>query len=220
LVRGRALGHTPSRAFSCAGTFCNGWLLRDKTMLTTGAEKLFRIVPEERSNWLSEITICSGWLKIEEGGPDDGCRLISEGLAALDALGEEHFHQFFLLLLAHGQLRSDKLDDALDTLDRAEALNRSGHKWCEAEVHRLKGDVLVARSVNDEAERAYRRALELARSSSTALASRLDAEDLRDRHPDLSQMLRGYCWQVRWISRSISGRWRDGALRLSQGARG
>jgi hypothetical protein len=98
-----------------------------------------------------------------------GCRLIFEGLAALDALGVRYFHQFFLLLLAHGQLRSDKLDGALDTLDRAEALNRSGQKWCEAEVHRLRGEVLLARSADDDAENAYQGALELARSQDAKL---------------------------------------------------
>jgi predicted ATPase len=94
----------------------------------------------------------SGWLKIEEESLEEGCRLISEGLAAVDALGAEYFHQFLLLLLANGQLRSGKIDDALDTLDSAEALNRSGQKWCEPEVDRLRGDVFIARSANDAAE--------------------------------------------------------------------
>jgi tetratricopeptide (TPR) repeat protein len=127
-VRGRALGHTPSRANSYSGAFCNGWLLRDKTMMISAAQKLADIIA-----------------------------LVG------------HFHQFFLLLLAHGQLRSDKLEDALGTLGRAEMLNRSGQKWCEAEVHRLKGDLLVARSANDDAESAYRRALELSGSHEAKL---------------------------------------------------
>jgi len=128
-------------------------------MIATAAEKLFRIPPEERSNWLAYSTIYSGWLRIEEGSSGDGCRLITEGLAVLDALGVGYFHQFLLLLLAHEQLRSDKIGDALDTLDRAEALKRSGQKWCEAEVHRLRGDLQLAGSATPEAETSYLRAL-------------------------------------------------------------
>jgi predicted ATPase len=169
LVRGRALGHTPSRAFSCAGAFSTSWLLRDKTMMATAAEQLFRIPPEERSNWLAYSTIYSGWLKIEEGSRDDGCRLITEGVAAVDALGVGYFHQFLLLLLAHGQLRSGKIGDALDTLDRAEALKRSGQKWCEAEVHRLRGDLQLARSAKVDAEASYQKALEISRSQDAKL---------------------------------------------------
>jgi predicted ATPase len=87
--------------------------------------------------WTAHSTIYSGWLTIEAGNPERGCQLIREGLAAVDSFGARYFHQFFLSLLADGQLRSGNIDDALATLDRAEALSRSGQKWCEAEVHRL-----------------------------------------------------------------------------------
>jgi predicted ATPase len=44
-----------------------------------------------------------------------------------------------------------------------------GKARCGAELHRLKGDVLVAQSAKDDAENAYRRALELARSQDAKL---------------------------------------------------
>jgi class 3 adenylate cyclase/tetratricopeptide (TPR) repeat protein len=170
LVRGRALGHTPSLAFAYSGAFTTSWFLRDTAGMTSAADKLLGIVAEERfPHWLAYSRIWSGWLKVDEGSPQEGCRLITEGLAAVDALGTGYFHQFLLLLLANGQLKSGKIDDALDTLDRAEALNRSGQKWCEAEVHRLRGDVLVAGSADEGAESAYRKALELAHSHDAKL---------------------------------------------------
>ena len=114
--------------------------------------------------------IYSGWLKIEAGILEQGCGLISEGLVALDALGAILGEYFYLALLANGQLRSGRIDDGLDTLDRAEALiSKTGSRWCEAEVHRLRGDLKLARAAKVEAEASYQKALEISRSQDAKL---------------------------------------------------
>jgi predicted ATPase len=114
--------------------------------------------------------IYSGWLKIEAGNSELGCEMIREGLAALDALGAILGEYFYLVLLANGQLRSGRIDDGLDTLDRAELLiKESGSRWCEAEVHRLRGDLQLARSAKLEAETSYLKALEIGRSQDAKL---------------------------------------------------
>jgi predicted ATPase len=121
------------------------------------------IVVEDRfPYYLALSAIFSGWLKIESDNPELGCQIISDGLAALDALGSGEY--FDLVLLANGQWRSGRIDDGLDTLDRAEALiKKTGSRWCEAEVHRLRGNLQLARSAKPEAETSYLRALEIAR---------------------------------------------------------
>ena len=54
--------------------------------------------------------------------------------------------------------------------DRAEALIRkTGSKSYEAEVHRLRGDLRLARSAKSEAETSYLRALEISRSQGAKL---------------------------------------------------
>jgi predicted ATPase len=170
LIRGRALGHKPSHAYAYSGAFSASWLLRDKKIMIKAAQELADIAQQERfPQWLAYSTIFSGWLEIEERRPEDGCRLINEGLAAADSIGVGYFRQFFLLLLANGLLRSDKSDDALNTLDRAEALSRSGNRWCEVEVYRLRGDLQLAQSARQEAETSYLRALGIARSQDAVL---------------------------------------------------
>jgi hypothetical protein len=166
LMRGTALGHTPSRALSWAGVFGTSWLLRDKTEMIRAAETLRRIVVEERFPlYLAYSSIYTGWLEIEMGNREQGCHLICEGLAALDALGAILNQYFFMLFLANGQLRSGRIDDGLDTLDRAESLiTKTGSRWCEAEVHRLRGDLQLARSAKQEAETSYLQAITIARS--------------------------------------------------------
>jgi predicted ATPase len=107
---------------------------------------------------------------LEAGILEQGCSLISEGLAALDALGAILGEYFYLVLLANGQLRSGRIDDGLDTLDRAEALIRkTGSQWCEAEVHRLRGDLQLARSAKADAETSYQKAIEMSRSQDAKL---------------------------------------------------
>ena len=133
--------------------------------MISSAQELADIVAQEKyPYWLAHSTIYSGWLKIEAGSPEEGCRMISEGIAACDALGFNLQRYFYLAWLANGQLRSCRIDDGLDTLDRAESLIRkTGSRWCEAEVHRLRGDLQLARSTKPEAETSYLQALELAR---------------------------------------------------------
>jgi predicted ATPase len=130
LVRGSALapwGTGP--AYSCIGVFIASWLLGDRVGQASAVETLSSIVAKGRFPiCTAHSTIYSGWLTIEAGNPERGCQLIREGLAAVDSFGARHFHQFFLSLLADGQLRSGNIDDAPATLDRAEALSRSGQK--------------------------------------------------------------------------------------------
>jgi predicted ATPase len=171
LVRGRALGHTPSRAYSCNGACMTCWMLRDMAGLASAANQLRSIVAEDKFPlWLACGSIYTGWLETEAGRPESGCRLIDEGLAKLDSLAQICNQKFYMLLLATGHLRSGKIDKGLDTLDRAEALmTKTGSRSFEAEVHRLRGDLQLARTAKSDAETSYQRALEIARLQNAKL---------------------------------------------------
>ena len=146
-------------------------LIGDKAGQTNAVEALHNILAEARYPYALALSrIYSGWLKIEAGILEQGCGLISEGLVALDALGAILGEYFYLALLANGQLRSGRIDDGLDTLDRAESLiSKTGSRWCEAEVHRLRGDLQIAQCAKPEAEISYLKALEIARSQDAKL---------------------------------------------------
>jgi predicted ATPase/class 3 adenylate cyclase len=171
LERGHALGHKPSHAYACNGACILSWILRDTTGLASAAGRLRGIVAEDKFPlWLAYSSIYTGWLEIEAGSPEIGCRLIDDGLSKFDTLGHICNQYFVMLLLANGQLRSGKVDNALDTVDRAEKLiKRTGSKAFEAEVHRLRGDLQLARTAKPEAETSYLQALEIARSQNAKL---------------------------------------------------
>jgi predicted ATPase len=98
-------------------------------------------------------------------------------------------------LLAGGQLRSGKIDDGLISLARAEShIMKTGAAWCESEVHRLRGDLQLARSAKVDAEASYQKALEISRSqdaklwevrAATSLSRLWRDQDKRDEARDL-----------------------------------
>jgi len=70
-----------------------------------------------------------------------------------------------LTLIAEQQMLAKRFDDAVGTLDRAtNEMNTQGNRFYEAEIMRLRGEVLLAQSPDNatEAETAFRQALALA----------------------------------------------------------
>ena len=79
-------------------------------------------------------------------------------------LGTDLFAVYFLVLLADLALTANQTDACHAALDEAETfLNSTGERWCETEVYRLQGKLLVAQtSDHAEAERSYAKALAIA----------------------------------------------------------
>ena len=75
-------------------------------------------------------------------------------------------HSYFLALRAEAYLRAGQRDESLAAVDQAlDFVRESGERWWEAEVYRLRGEVLLARRARDRsnAEECFRRALRVAR---------------------------------------------------------
>ena len=66
-------------------------------------------------------------------------------------------------MVADGCVAQERLDEAMGLLDKAK-VRSSQHeeRWCEAEVHRLTGEVNMARRCEAEAEKDLLKALEVA----------------------------------------------------------
>jgi len=117
-----------------------------------------------------------GWAQAIEGDPASGARLLREGLAGWEAVGLQASRTLLLGLLAEAEQLAGRPEEALRLLDDALAqINRSGERYCEAELHRLKGESLVAMSPPRTAE------AEAAFATSIAVASRQGAKLLEDR---------------------------------------
>jgi predicted ATPase/class 3 adenylate cyclase len=116
--------------------------------------------------FLATGTMHRGWALAEQGQSIAGMVQIHEGLAAYRATGAEVDRAYFLALLAEVYRQGKQDDEGLTVLEEALALvdQHASVMW-EAELHRLKGELLLARSIENqvEAEACFHEALEIAR---------------------------------------------------------
>jgi len=91
---------------------------------------------------------------------------MQQGLAALRAAGASKRQSYYLTLLSelHGQ--TGEAEQGLQVLREAlELIEKGDERTLEAEIYRLKGQLLLSRSAKNlvEAEAGYQRAIEVAR---------------------------------------------------------
>jgi predicted ATPase len=115
-----------------------------------------------------------GWALAELGRAEEGIAELRRGIACWRATGADVSMPYTLTLLAQALGRSGQIEQGLTAL--AEALSiveRTGELWCEPEIHRTRGELLLRQQRDvlkgDEdlvadAERSLRRAVEVAQS--------------------------------------------------------
>jgi predicted ATPase len=126
-------------------------------------------------------TILRGWAIAAQGRHEEGIQLIKEGIATHATTGVKVVMVYFLSMLADACINAGRLDDARNALTPT----------LGPEMHRLKGELLRSQNHSNaaEAERSFRRAVEMARSTSaksmelratTSLARLLAKQGRRD----------------------------------------
>ena len=117
--------------------------------------------------WLAGGAVLQGWAQAEQGQSEEGMSQIRQGLATHQALGAGIYQSYFLVLLAEVYGKAGQVEDGLATL--AEALvvvNKSGERFYEAELYRLKGELTLKQSSDrrreSEAEACFLKAIEVA----------------------------------------------------------
>jgi TOMM system kinase/cyclase fusion protein len=115
-------------------------------------------------------SILKGWALTREGELGQGMAQMRRGLAAQLATGAEMAKPYWLSLIAEACYRTGAVREGLALLDEAEAAVEQTHERCwEAEIYRLRGQLLLAASepaapeAARSAEACYRRALDIAR---------------------------------------------------------
>jgi predicted ATPase/class 3 adenylate cyclase len=108
-----------------------------------------------------------GWARTREGELDEGMAQMRRGVAAQLATGAELGGPYWLWLLAEVCQRTGAAREGLALLDDADAtLERTHERYWEAEIHRLRGRLLLATAeptAPASAEACYRGALDVAR---------------------------------------------------------
>jgi tetratricopeptide (TPR) repeat protein len=121
--------------------------------------------------WLSYATAVLSWTQALEGDPAGAVRL-RQSLEDIQAAGAQHLVPWGLGLLAEAELLAGRPHEALRLLDDALArVARSGERMYEAELHRLRGEALLACSPprRTEAQSALGTAIAVARRQGAEL---------------------------------------------------
>jgi TOMM system kinase/cyclase fusion protein len=122
--------------------------------------------------WSPQGAILQGWALAEQGRLADGIAQMRQGLVDLRATGTEVTRAYSLGLLANAYGKVGQAKEGLTMVDEALALvDKTGERWPEAELHRLKGEILLQQIAGaglksglvEQVETCYRRALDVAR---------------------------------------------------------
>jgi predicted ATPase len=85
-----------------------------------------------------------GWALAATGDPEAGLALLGEGLPTWSMTGASLYEPYFLSLLAEAHRAAGQANQALELLDQASAkASITGERFFAAELHRLKGDLLL-----------------------------------------------------------------------------
>jgi predicted ATPase len=133
------------------------------------------------SYWLAVGTILRGWARAEQGYGEEGLVHIHQGLAACRPTRAELAWPHWLALLADVYGKRGQTQEGLATVAEALArVEKTGERWYEAELHRLKGELSLQSGVRgpesqiptpqhltpstqSEAEECFHKAIEIAR---------------------------------------------------------
>jgi len=131
------------------------------------ADAATRLAAEQGiAQWFAGGTILRGWAVAAQGQVAEGIAQIHQGLAAWRAAAAEVLRPSWLALLAEAYAAGDDPASGLHGLAEALVLiETTGERWYEAELYRLRGELLLhhARGEPEEAEVCFQQALTIAR---------------------------------------------------------
>ena len=149
---------TLSFALGIAGLFhhlrCEGQAARECFEAST------ELSTEERfALFEAGAIIEQGWVQAEAGQVEDGIAQIRQGLAAWQAMGAGMHLTHYLGMLAEAYGKAGQVQQGLSTLAEALAFaEKTDERYYEAEILRLKGELLLMQGHEAEAEASFHQA--------------------------------------------------------------
>ena len=105
-----------------------------------------------------------GWLRVQHREIGAGIERLQEGVSAVSRTGALSGLSLLLATLAEAELAREAPQEGLVTIDEAMAfIEKSGERFWEAEIHRLRGELLRVDARLGAAESSFQKALEVAR---------------------------------------------------------
>jgi predicted ATPase len=167
LTLAQELSHPYSLAYALQSAMRLHRFRREVQAAQEQAEALVTLSNQQGfAQWLAGGTMMCGWALTVQGQEGEGMAQMHHGLTAWRAMGIEAGLPYWLAMLAEaygstGQVEAGRrvLAEALTLIDTTE------ERWWEAELHRLRGELLLALPTDNaaEAETCFHQALDIAR---------------------------------------------------------
>jgi predicted ATPase len=115
--------------------------------------------------WAAQGRIYRGWVQAMSGDPEAGIAEMKAGLESYRMTGADLMTPQFCLMTAEAQLRAGRPGEALAALSRGlRYVDESQEHVHEPELHRLRGEILVAQGATSSGEASLCRAIERAQA--------------------------------------------------------
>jgi predicted ATPase len=138
-----------------------------RTMLRAADEVLAISREQGFPLWFAFGNIIRGWCLGVMGQVAEGIPLLLKGLVDARDTGCNLVMPFFLTMLADVYGMAARPEDGLDRLvEAAKLVDTTQERWAEAEMHRLRGTLLLSMNEHSAAEDSYRQALAVAHHQS------------------------------------------------------
>jgi class 3 adenylate cyclase/tetratricopeptide (TPR) repeat protein len=148
-------------------------VLRDEAGIQACAEMLVSLCEEQGFSFLHAVGQCQlGWAVAKQGDINGGMALLSTGVATLQEAGARIRPALGRYLAADILTWAGRQADALALLEEVLEFSRTtGARWLDAELHRKKGELLLALADADadQVEQEFRQAISIARHQSAKL---------------------------------------------------
>ena len=163
LARAQALAHPFSLAYALVWGGMLDCEIGNLESVLQSAEAVIALSEEHHFGlWSSWATVLRGWALAESGDPQHGISELQRGDERLRARDAVFLQPFVAALLAEQFAKIGDVKGALELLNEALASTQNDPYWCDAQLHRLKGTLLAESHDTDQAEAAYRRAIQIA----------------------------------------------------------
>jgi predicted ATPase/class 3 adenylate cyclase len=167
LALAQQLAHPLSLAIALYWAAMLYQLRREAPLTQVRAEALTTIATDQGfPGLLAQTMPLLGWALAARGHGEKGIMQIQQGLASYQATGSARDRPYYLALLAETSAKSGQTAEGLEALAEAlTTLANSTVQWWEAELYRLKGELLLqhAAAQPGEAEACFQQALVVAR---------------------------------------------------------
>ena len=175
ITHAQRLSHPFSLVYAMLGLALVHALRREQHAAQEWAATAMTLATEHGfAHFLAMGTILHGWSLAEQGWGEEGIAQIYQGLPGWWASGAELFQPLFLALLAGVYRQVEQIEEGLGLVAEALAhMEKSGERFYEAELHRLKGELTLAQSsvqglassvqnLQSEGETCFLKAIEIA----------------------------------------------------------